>query len=139
MGDSAENFLTPIRVNKNVAEKRNQFVNGDATSIDEKTEASPLFTVLGRMKLGSLRDKISIQAASKRLIETLRRGKVYLVSMDMPGNCTYGRRIFGALKCDWFAQDFGQPWNKYTTSTYMMCQGFVYSKDQVDPMQWRGL
>jgi hypothetical protein len=82
MGDSAENFLTPIRVNKNVAEKRNQFVNGDATSIDEKTEASnafyiihrsffdvigPLFTVLGRMKLGSLRDKISIQAAPKRV------------------------------------------------------------------------
>ncbi len=36
MGDAAENFLTPIRVNKNVAEKRSQFVNGDATSIDEK-------------------------------------------------------------------------------------------------------
>ena len=69
----------------------------------------------------------------------MRRGKVYLVAMDMPDNCTYGRRIFGALKCDWFAQDYGQPWNKYTTSTYMMCQGFVYAKDQVDPMKWRGL
>jgi hypothetical protein len=61
------------------------------------------------------------------------------MAFDTPKVYTEESRIYGIFMCDWFAEDYPQPWNNYRASSYAMCQGLVYLGDSDHPKKWQGL
>jgi hypothetical protein len=74
-----------------------------------------------------------------QIFNRLRRGKVFLLAWQIPIPTGDMAKVFGLVKCDWFAFDHGGPWNWQVASSYMMAQGMLYRRGEFNPIKWRGL
>ena len=69
----------------------------------------------------------------------MRRGKVYVLSWQIEAPDGGWVRVFGVLKCDWFAENNAGYCNWQIPSRYMNAQGMLYLRSTHVPIKYRGV